>query len=153
MLTPIETGPKDVRVALIAYGETVETMHSFDDPQDKNAVMIATRKISCCDGDRYTGQAILAANKLLTNQLSDRSVHVILLTDGVALDDLVAPAKILREKVTSIRAVGTFMANYKDLLEKGRNCRFQKCKLYFYFLEFSLKRSSGDNDTESVLQM
>ena len=112
-LTPIVIGDDAVRVGIILSADNAVYDVELGTDNSLNSILNNVRSIPCCAGQSNLGAALSKAAEV--GQKEDRPLHVILLSDGLASDNIDLPAANLREVADHISAVGIFRANMNQM--------------------------------------
>ncbi|TNN51746.1 Collagen alpha-6(VI) chain [Liparis tanakae] len=117
----LDIGPDKVRIGLAQYSDDTTTEFLLKDHMDKTSLLAAVDALSYQTGGTETGEAItyLQENYFTEEAGSRASQRVpqiaVVITDGDSTDDVMAPAKSLRQHGVIVFGIGVGEANRKEL--------------------------------------
>ncbi|XP_068425550.1 collagen alpha-6(VI) chain-like [Clinocottus analis] len=117
----LDIGPDKVRIGLAQYSDEAIVEFLLKDHMDKNSLLAAVDALPYRTGGTETGEAItFLQNNYFTEDAGSRASQrvpqiVVVITDGDSTDDVIAPAKSLREQGIIVFGIGVGEANRKEL--------------------------------------
>uniref|UniRef100_A0A672L876 VWFA domain-containing protein n=1 Tax=Sinocyclocheilus grahami TaxID=75366 RepID=A0A672L876_SINGR len=102
-------GPDKERVAVVQYGTDPKEEFSLNKFDDKAVLLQEIRNIKQMNGKANTGKAlkeVLQSFNISKGGRASALKFLILLTDGESWDDVSEPAKVLRDNLININAIG-----------------------------------------------
>uniref|UniRef100_A0A672LBJ1 VWFA domain-containing protein n=1 Tax=Sinocyclocheilus grahami TaxID=75366 RepID=A0A672LBJ1_SINGR len=112
-------GPDKERVAVVQYGTDPKEEFSLNKFDDKAVLLQEIRNIKQMNGKANTGKAlkeVLQSFNISKGGRASALKFLILLTDGESWDDVSEPAKVLRDNLININAIGMRHANKSQIL-------------------------------------
>ncbi|KAJ8354327.1 hypothetical protein SKAU_G00218940, partial [Synaphobranchus kaupii] len=113
-------GLDKVHVGVLQFSTSPREEFPMNRFYDKGSINGAISSIPQLYGDTYTGKALSLASKYFDSPKGGRSnvrKFLIVITDGVAHDEVAKPAEELRNKGVNIYSIGILNANNSQLLE------------------------------------
>ncbi|XP_044311641.1 collagen alpha-6(VI) chain-like isoform X2 [Varanus komodoensis] len=124
-------GPDQVRFGVVQYSNNDKKEFEIDEHTKSILLEKAINNIKQLGGDTYTGAAIHSMQPLFEKARKQRGssvpCYLIVLTDGEAHDNVLVPARELRNTAVNIYAIGVKDANITQLYEIASS----KSKVYF----------------------
>ena len=112
-LMPVVISDAEARVGLISSSD--EAMYDIELESGNNidTLLSQVRLMPCCSGDSNIGQALALAADI--GEQTERPLHVIILSDGLASDVIDDKSKRLRSVADHVSVVGIFRANMNQM--------------------------------------
>ncbi|XP_029070062.1 collagen alpha-5(VI) chain [Monodon monoceros] len=120
LLAKVQIGPDKTRVGVIQFSDHNREEFQLDKYYTQKEISDAINRMSPINQNTLTGSALTFVDPYFTEPKGGRSMvkkFLILITDGEAQDDVIDPAKALRDKGVVIFSVGVYGANRSQLEE------------------------------------
>lgn len=112
-------GPDKVQVGAVQYSDTIKVEFHINDNSNDADLRKAVLNIKQLKGFTDTGKALAFMLQIIKEGKKHRArkvpCHLVVLTDGKSRDDVLEPAKSLRDEQITIHAVGIGEANKEEL--------------------------------------
>lgn len=121
IVTGLDIGPDKVRVGLAQYSQEPYQEFLLKDHMDKTSLLAELDRFPYREGNTYTGKAIdFILTEYFTADAGSRASErvpqiAVVITDGESADDVVEPARRLRESGVIVFAIGVGQANLREL--------------------------------------
>uniref|UniRef100_A0A8C9BGF7 Collagen alpha-5(VI) chain n=1 Tax=Phocoena sinus TaxID=42100 RepID=A0A8C9BGF7_PHOSS len=120
LVAKVQIGPDKTRVGVIQFSDDNREEFQLDKYYTQKEISDAINRMSPINKNTLTGRALTFVDPYFTEPKGGRSMvkkFLILITDGEAQDDVIDPAKALRDKGVVIFSVGVYGANRSQLEE------------------------------------
>ncbi|KAM3613790.1 uncharacterized protein V6R79_005100 [Siganus canaliculatus] len=121
IINGLDIGPNKVRVGLAQYSNTPYQEFLLKDHMDKTSLLAAVDSFPYRTGGTETGKAIdFLLAQYFTEEAGSRAQQrvpqiAVVITDGDSADDVLAPARRLRQQGVIVFAIGVGQANLQEL--------------------------------------
>ncbi|GLD53284.1 collagen alpha-6(VI) chain-like protein [Lates japonicus] len=120
IIRSLDIGPKKVRIGLAQYSDAPQREFLLKDHTDRKSLLAAVERLSLQGGGTYTGKAMdFLRTQYFIKDAGSRIGRVpqiaVVITDGESTDEVVEPAKQLRELGVILFAIGVGQINEKQL--------------------------------------
>ena len=121
VVTGLDIGPDKVRIGLAQYSDETHQEFLLKDHMDKSSLLPALDEFPYRTGNRSTGKAMdFLVKRYFTEEAGSRARMrvpqiAVVITDGDSGDDVVAPAKSLRQHGVIVFGIGVGQANLMEL--------------------------------------
>ena len=121
VVTGLDIGPDKVRIGLAQYSDEPHQEFLLKDHMDKSSLLTALDEFPYRTGNTATGKAMkFLVTRYFTEDAGSRAKErvpqiAVIITDGDSGDDVVAPAKSLRQHGVIVFGIGVGQANLTEL--------------------------------------
>ncbi|XP_074510388.1 collagen alpha-6(VI) chain-like isoform X2 [Sebastes fasciatus] len=116
VIKSLDIGSKKVRIGVAQYGGEPPLEFLLNDHTTRKSLLTAVEKIPYREGGKEIGKAIdYLRMTYFTEDAGSRPQIAVVITDGDSSDDVIAPAKRLKEHGVLVFGVGVGGANQKEL--------------------------------------
>ena len=121
VVTGLDIGPDKVRIGLAQYSDEPHQEFLLKDHMDKSSLLTALDEFPYRTGNTATGKAMdFLVTRFFTEDAGSRAKErvpqiAVVITDGDSGDDVVAPAKSLRQHGVIVFGIGVGQANLTEL--------------------------------------
>lgn len=121
IVTGLDIGPDKVRVGLAQYSHETYQEFLLKDHMDKTSLLAKLDTLPYRQGNTNTGKALdFLLTQYFTEEAGSRAIKrvpqiAVVITDGESADDVVEPARHLRERGIIVFGIGVRQANLTEL--------------------------------------
>ncbi|XP_066547556.1 collagen alpha-6(VI) chain-like [Amia ocellicauda] len=117
IVNKLDIGEDKVRIGAMQYSNIVKPEFELDKHHQASTLLQALDNMQQLGGGTSTGEALKSVSNYFKKARPNVNHFLIVITDGEAQDEVLQPAKALREKGITIFSIGVFGANYTQLEE------------------------------------